>query len=147
MPLRYRRVTYRYAPPGLTQSERLCQREWNCGLLLSFAPSSQWRPATDVYETATDLVVRVELAGMREEDIEVTLYEDVLVVAGRREPERAAGALRFHEASIRRGRFQAEIALPVAVDRERVAAQYDCGFLQVKLPKQLPTRRNGGARR
>jgi HSP20 family molecular chaperone IbpA len=135
MPLRYRRVTFRFSPESFGQPEQLLRHEWRGGLILSFAPTSEWRPNADVYETASNLVVNVELAGMREEDIEVTLFEDVLLVAGRREQEPGADRpLRFHEATIRYGSFQAAIALPLPIDRQRVAARYDRGFLKVTLP-------------
>lgn len=148
MPLRYRHVGYRYLPQGLTGLEQLWQRQWCQGLPVSFAASVEWRPDSDVYETASDLVVKVDLAGMAEEEIEVTLYEDVLLIAGRREPERDVDhPLHFYEATIRRGRFQAEIALPLPVDRERVSAQYERGFLQVTLPKLQPLPRQGRTRR
>jgi HSP20 family protein len=74
--------------------------------------------------------------------VEITLFDDVLVVSGRRDEEYADGLdcrsqqCRFHESGVRYGEFQAEVYLPVAVEAEQVVARYDRGFLYVTLPKQ-----------
>jgi HSP20 family molecular chaperone IbpA len=138
------------AGPGarepMARAERLLQRELSRCLLISFAPGSEWRPNTDVFETAAELVVRVDLAGMREEGVEITLYDDILLVAGRREPhEGGATPQRFYEATIPYGRFQAEITLPFPVNCEQVTAHYDRGLLEVTLPK-LPVAGEGEGR-
>lgn len=137
MPVRYRRLAYRYTREPMARAERLLQRELSRCLLISFAPGSEWRPNTDVYETAAELVVKADLAGMREDDIEITLFDDILLVAGRREPREGAGTpQRFYEATIPYGRFQAEITLPFPIDCEHVVARYDRGLLVVTLPKR-----------
>jgi hypothetical protein len=84
----------------------------------------------------------MELAGMREEDIEVTLYEDALVVTGRRDEDPDHGDTTFyHEAQIRYGTFRAEVLLPTAVDRDHVEARYENGFLRISLPKMVRAER------
>jgi HSP20 family molecular chaperone IbpA len=96
----------------------------------------QWRPPADIHETPEAVLVKMELAGMREEDIEITLYEDALVVTGRRDDDAARDeAVYYHEAQIRYGPFRAEILLPGPVRREEVEAQYANGFLCITLPK------------
>jgi HSP20 family protein len=143
MRLRYKLVTYHFgADQRSQQSVERHYRELVDELLRQGQHHAlthqavQWRPATDIYETPDAIVFKMELAGMREEDIEVTLYEDALVVAGRRaddaEPD---NAVYYHEAQIRYGPFRAEIMLPVAVQREGVEARYENGFLCLKLPK------------
>lgn len=96
----------------------------------------QWRPPADIHETPDTIVVKMELAGMRDEDIEVTLYEDALVVTGRREDDADHDStVYYHEAQIRYGPFRAEILLPGPVRRDAVEARYENGFLRVTLPK------------
>lgn len=96
----------------------------------------QWRPPADIHETPDTIVVKMELAGMREEDIEVTLYEDALVVTGRREDDSDHdNTVYYHEAQIRYGPFRAEVLLPGPVRRDAVEARYENGFLRVMLPK------------
>jgi len=102
-------------------------------------PAGEWRPSTDVYETPDRLVVKMELAGVPEELIEITLYADHLVVTGNRQetqPMDPFGEQRvsFHEAGIHYGPFRAEVRLPRQVDSERVGATLEQGFLVIDLP-------------
>jgi HSP20 family molecular chaperone IbpA len=101
---------------------------------------AEWRPPSDIHETPTAILVKMELAGMREEDIDVTLYEDALVVSGRRDDDAEhASGMSYHEAQIRYGPFCAEILLPCTVQRDGVEARYENGFLRVTLPKVATT--------
>jgi HSP20 family protein len=136
--MRYRRLSYRYAM--VVRSGRtwpfadLWPREHVRVLL-----QPQWRPDADAYETAGTVEVLVDLAGVDESDYEVQLFEDALVVEGRRQlPTCQAGAV-YQEAGIRQGPFHLEIPLPAAVDPERVEARYDRGLLRITLPKRAGT--------
>ena len=72
----------------------------------------RWRPDADTYETATTVEIMVDLAGVEEDDLEVQLFEDVLVVEGRRRlPSCQEGAV-YHAVGIRQGPFRVELALP-----------------------------------
>ncbi|HEY7982947.1 MAG TPA: Hsp20/alpha crystallin family protein [Ktedonobacterales bacterium] len=143
MRLRYKLVTYHFGADQRNQQsverhyrelmDELLRQGQHHGLTHQ---AVQWRPATDIYETPEAIHFKMELAGMREEDIEITLYEDALVVAGRRTDDAVPGsAIYYHEAQIRYGPFRAEIMLPGAVRREGVEARYENGFLCLKLPK------------
>ena len=132
--MRYRRLSYRYTMvvrPGQTlplgdiwQSDRL-------RLLVQ----PRWRPDADTYETATTVEIMVDLAGVEDDDLEVQLFEDVLVVEGRRQlPSCQEGAV-YHAAGIRQGPFRVELPLPAPVDAERVEARYERGLLRITLPK------------
>lgn len=96
-----------------------------------------WSPPTDMYETDNEYVVRVEVAGMREADFEVTLEDGHLFVNGTRPdvPERRA----YHQMEIRFGKFSTAISIPGLVDLEKSAAEYKNGFLTVALPKLKST--------
>lgn len=98
--------------------------------------SSVWSPPTDLFESEEALVVRVEIAGMKEEDFEVALENNVLLIAGTRSdsPERRA----YHQMEIRFGKFATSVALPAPVDAEAARAEYKDGFLTVSLPKAKP---------
>ena len=98
--------------------------------------SSVWSPPTDLFESEEALVVHVEIAGMREEDFEVALENNVLLIAGARSdsPERRA----YHQMEIRFGKFATSVALPAPVDAESARAEYKDGFLTVTLPKAKP---------
>ncbi|MCX8062144.1 MAG: Hsp20/alpha crystallin family protein [Anaerolineales bacterium] len=95
-----------------------------------------WRPPTDVFETEDALVVRLEVAGMREDDFTILLDGKYLTVQGSRvdTPERRA----YHQMEIRFGEFMSEIELPFAIDADKIEAVYQAGFLRITLPKKAP---------
>jgi HSP20 family protein len=98
--------------------------------------SNIWSPPTDVYETDDVYTVRVEIAGMREDDFEVAVENNTLLISGYRPdvPERRA----YHQMEIRFGKFATAIGLPSPVDVEHAGAQYADGFLTITLPKAKP---------
>jgi HSP20 family protein len=98
--------------------------------------SPAWRPPTDVFETENTIVVRVEVAGMREEDFSIELTGRSLLVRGSRQdvPERRA----FHQMEIHFGEFAIELELPNYIEADQVQAVYSDGFLRVHLPKARP---------
>ena len=95
-----------------------------------------WSPPTDVYETEENYVVRVEIAGMREEDFEITMENKFLMIKGSRPdiPERRA----YQQMEIRFGKFETAVGIPGPVDLESSRADYSEGFLTVTLPKARP---------
>jgi HSP20 family protein len=98
----------------------------------------RWQPDVDVYETPTDVVVRVEIAGVRSEDVRVTVDADVLRISGVRAARDAAGVQRLHQMEIATGPFERRVRIPVAFERDRVTAHLADGFLTVTLAKQGP---------
>lgn len=92
-----------------------------------------WRPPTDVFETDEALIVRVEIAGMSEEDFAIELDDRFLSIRGVRTEtiERRA----YHQMEIRFGEFSAEVELLVPIVAAQVVATYGNGFLRVVLPK------------
>jgi HSP20 family protein len=100
-----------------------------------------WLPHADVYETDTDLVVRVEIAGVQKESLNVALAADrrSLQLRGSRVEKHIDDRrkTRYHQLEVYFGPFERSIALPsdVPVDSERLSATYRDGFLVVTLPK------------
>jgi HSP20 family protein len=95
-----------------------------------------WRPPTDVFETEAAFVVRIEVAGMREDDFAIELDERYLYIRGTRldTPERRA----YQQMEIRFGEFSVAVELPEVIAATQVQATYGEGFLRVVLPKSLP---------
>jgi HSP20 family protein len=92
-----------------------------------------WRPPTDVYETDTCIVVKVEIAGMQYDDFCISLEPGRLIISGvRHDP---AAKLGYQQMEIPYGQFQTEVRLPRAIDEEGIEATYQDGFLNVVLPK------------
>jgi HSP20 family protein len=96
-----------------------------------------WSPATDVFETEAEFVVRAEAAGVRESDFEVAFQDGALLISGVRLDisERRA----YHQMEIPFGKFFVAIAIPGPVDLDASEAVYKDGFLTVHLPKARPT--------
>ena len=96
-----------------------------------------WSPPTGVYETESAYVVRVEVAGMREEDFEITAENNFLMIIGSRPdvPERRA----YQQMEIRFGKFETVVGMPGPVDLDASRADYSEGFLTVTLPKAKPS--------
>lgn len=100
-----------------------------------------FEPPTDVYETEKDVIVRLEIAGVEPQQVELVLSEQgrVLSVSGRR-PDPAAGQRRkYYHMEIECGAFARRIRLPVAVDEMETVAQYNDGFLVITLAKATPS--------
>ena len=95
--------------------------------------STTWRPPTDLYETEESCVIKVEVAGMRDEDFEVAFENNVLLIHGHRPDLNEKRA--YHQMEIRFGRFEIAMEIPVLVDIERAVAEYKDGFLVIILPK------------
>lgn len=96
---------------------------------------SGWTPALDLHEDKDNFVVKVEVPGMKREDIEVTLHEGALSISGERKSDE-----KFEDAQVYRserfvGRFQRTINLPASVAADKIKAQYKDGVLTVTLPK------------
>jgi len=100
----------------------------------------RWRPDADTYETTTTIEVVVDLAGVAEDDCELQLFEDALVVEGRRQLPSCADAAVYQSVGIRQGPFRLEVPLSTPVDAERVAARFDLGLLRITLPKRAEVR-------
>lgn len=99
----------------------------------------EWSPAVDVYETASGLIVRVELPGMEREAIEVQLEDDVLTISGERQRGKRAGeALRVAECP--HGAFRRSFALGIPIEPNGVSATYANGVLEVRVPRAEPSR-------
>ena len=92
-----------------------------------------WRPPTDVFETDESVVVRIEVAGMRDTDFNVTLSDHLLVVSGFRQDPSPKVA--YHQLELRYGEFRVEVYLHWVISESSVQAVYDNGFLQIVLPK------------
>ena len=95
--------------------------------------SHVWSPPTDEFETEEAYVVLVEIAGMHDDDFEVSLENNTLLISGSRPDflERRA----YQQMEIRFGKFGTAVNLPGPVNIEQARAEYKNGFLTIILPK------------
>jgi HSP20 family protein len=101
----------------------------------------RWQPDVDVFETEKEIVVRVDLAGVRSSDLRVTVDGSMLRISGVRVSGDSSEVKRLHQMEIATGPFERRVRVPVAFDRERVVAHLSDGFLTVSLSKRSPVRR------
>jgi len=92
-------------------------------------------PALDLYEDKDGLVVKVELPGMKKEDISISLEDEVLTVSGERKYEAPQDAVTTCRCERVLGRFERCVSLPCKVDAGKINAVYADGVLTVTLPK------------
>jgi HSP20 family protein len=108
----------------------------------------RWVPAMDLVETDDHLVLRADLPGMREDDVEIEVKDRVLSVSGSRPAEHEENEEGFHRVERSFGSFSRSLTLPVGVDASDISAEFDRGVLQVRIPKPTeskPTRIEIGA--
>ena len=95
-----------------------------------------WRPPTDVYEIDNAIIIRVEIAGMRETDFAISLIGRNLRIRGIRQDTSEKRA--YHQMEIPFGEFSTEFELPYLVNSNEVGAIYRDGFLLITLPILQP---------
>jgi HSP20 family protein len=93
-----------------------------------------WAPAVEVSQTDSQYMVRVELPGLKPDDVQIEVTEDGLVLSGERTFERDLDKGGVHRTEIRYGRFYRVIPLPDGVNVDQAKAKFENGVLEVTLP-------------
>lgn len=92
-------------------------------------------PSVDVKETDKEIVVKAELPGIDEQDIEVLLSENALTIKGEKKEEKEEKTKQYHRVERAYGAFNRMIPLPGGMDMEKAKSIYKNGILTIKLPK------------
>jgi HSP20 family protein len=105
---------------------------WHMGI-----HSYEWSPPTDVYETDASFVIRLEIAGMQDDDFSILYENNYMIIRGTRgeNSERRA----YHQMEIRYGEFSSAIEMPLNADFQNADAHYQNGFLTIVIPKIKPS--------
>lgn len=119
-------IFHDFAPPTSVASEPLA--------------AGNFVPAVDVYEDAQKVVVKLEVPGVREEDLDVRIEDHTLTVKGERKFEAEEKEENFHRIERRFGSFFRSFTVSQAVDTDSITANYDAGVLTVKLAKKAETK-------
>ena len=93
-------------------------------------------PAVDVYEDETKVVLKLEVPGIAEKDLDVSVENNTLTVKGERKFEKEEKEENFHRIERRYGSFYRAFTLPTTVDTESIDAKYDAGVLKLELKKK-----------
>jgi HSP20 family protein len=100
----------------------------------------RWIPAMDLVETDDHLVLRADLPGMDEDDLEIEVKDGVLTISGERKAEHEQKTEGFYRVERAFGSFSRSLSLPDGIDAEKVSANFDRGVLEVKIPKPEQTK-------
>jgi HSP20 family protein len=96
-----------------------------------------WLPAADVFQTPEGWLVKVELAGVSPEDVEIDIQGNVLYIAGTRKDRSCAVAgFSYHQMEITYSSFEKTLQFPAAIEGARVEHNFENGLLIIKLWKQ-----------
>ncbi|MGC9222599.1 MAG: Hsp20/alpha crystallin family protein [Terracidiphilus sp.] len=93
-------------------------------------------PAVDIYEDEKKVVLKLEVPGIAEKDLDVSVENNVLTVKGERKFEKEEKEENFHRIERRYGSFYRAFTLPTTVDTEGIDAKYDAGILKLELKKK-----------
>ncbi len=94
-----------------------------------------WTPPVDIEETENDVVVRIEIPGMKKDDIKIKTTGDSITISGEKRHESEEKGKHFHRIERAYGRFERTVPLPVEIEPDKARASYENGVLTVTLPK------------
>jgi HSP20 family protein len=98
--------------------------------------------SVDMFEEGNDLVVKAELPGMKKEDINVDLKDDVITISGEKKSEEKTERKDFHRVERTFGSFLRRMRLPVGIKADQVKASFKDGVLEIRMPKSEAAKQN-----
>jgi HSP20 family protein len=98
--------------------------------------SGSWQPPVDIYESAEEITVYCDLAGVTKDSLELLVAEHQLHISGRRQLPKPQSLVRIHQLEIELGPFERTVPLPAIIDVELVSSSYHDGILIVSLKKR-----------
>ena len=103
------------------------------------ADLATWHPRMDVVEKDKEIIVKMDIPGMKQDDIKVTLEDNVLTISGERKFEKDDKKDNYHRVERFYGNFTRSFTLPLTVDSKKINATYKNGVLELVLPKKEET--------
>jgi HSP20 family protein len=100
-----------------------------------FSEMEEISPAVDIFEEGDQLVVKVELPGMKKEDLEVSLKDDLLTISGEKQKEKKEEKANYYRMESTHGAFRRSFRLPVEVETNKSKATFTDGILELRMPK------------
>jgi HSP20 family protein len=103
-------------------------------------PLATWTPVCDIYETAKEIVLKLEIPGIKKEDVKISLENNLLTIHGERKFEEEVKKEDFHRVERNYGEFLRNFTLPAFIDSAHILAEFKEGLLTVSLPKREEAR-------
>ena len=97
--------------------------------------TTSWSPSVDIFETENSITVKAEVPGVKQDDIELSLENNVLTLKGERRFEKDTNDENYHRIERAYGTFSRSFSIPAVVDEDNIAADYKEGVLTITLPK------------
>jgi len=94
-----------------------------------------WTPLVDIYETKKNIVIKAEVPGVKEEDINIEVNENTLTLKGERKLEKGIKEENYHCIERTYGHFSRSFTLPNTVQQDKIRARLNDGVLEIVLPK------------
>jgi HSP20 family protein len=95
----------------------------------------EWAPSVDIAETDNEVVVTAELPGVKQDDVDITITDDVLTLKGEKKEEKEVKEKNYHRIERSYGSFQRSVSLPAGVQADKAKATYKDGVLHITVPK------------
>jgi len=111
------------------------------GLAENELTPSNWLPAVDLVEKDSEFVAKVELPGVKKEEVKITLHDNILSIRGEKKEEKETKESNYHRLERSYGSFQRSFTLPTSVKNDKVEAEYKDGILTITLPKAEEAKR------
>ena len=99
-----------------------------------------WAPSVDIYENKDQIVLEAELPGMKQEDFDLSIENNVITLRGERKFEKTDETDNYHRVERSYGSFTRSFTLPQTVSADGATAEYTNGVLRVTLPKREETK-------
>lgn len=99
-----------------------------------------WAPSVDIYENKDQIVLEAELPGMKQDDFDLSIENNVITLRGERRFEKTDETDNYHRVERSYGSFTRSFTLPQTVSAEGATAEYNNGVLRVTLPKREETK-------
>ena len=115
-------------------------QDYNRGNESDSLATTAFVPPVDVYEDEHKIVLKLEIPGMKESDLDIQLENNLLTVRGERKFEKEEKEENFHRIERRYGSFYRSFTIPNTVNPENVKASYDAGVLSIQLEKRAEAR-------
>jgi len=94
-----------------------------------------WAPRVDIKENGNEIIIHADLPGMKKEDVQLELHDDILTLNGERKEEKKEQNEKYHRVERTYGKFQRRVGLPSGIDASKISAGFQDGVLEIKIKK------------
>jgi len=100
------------------------------------AAPTTWAPRIDAFDQETELVIRVEIPGVKPDEVDITVEDRTLTISGKRQFEETTKQAGYHRREIFSGEFKRTLVLPEGLNAEEITAKAEDGILKVTIPRR-----------